>query len=368
MRLVSLKLEQFRNYSSLELPLDDGAIHLFRGPNGSGKTNLLEAIGVLSLTKSCRGKEEQDMVQWGENHYRVRGEVESDHGDRTRLEVVAEVRPRKRKAYFLNDVKTSLLQFVGFLPSVTFLPQDLHLFEGPPAERRRFIDQLLSQVSPDYLTAFSAYHKVLHQRNALLRRIAEGAEKEASLTLWDRELAAKGAIITRSRLELIEMLNLSFLAEVQHLGEHWKEAKLLYLRKGTEQEASAIEAEMIALLEEHRPRDLILGSTSIGPHRDDWSVEADGKVLQTFASRGQERVVVLALLFLEVSFLEMRRGERPVVLLDDAFSELDDHHQRALLDALKAHQVLLTATRMPPDARAIRMWEVADGRAGMVVS
>jgi DNA replication and repair protein RecF len=361
MRVQQLRLEQFRNYPSLELDLSTSNIHLFRGPNGSGKTNLIEALGLLSLTKSVRGRDEADLPQWGKSHYRVRGFTENDAKETGIVEVVSEIAPRRKKACFVNDVKVSLSQMVGHLPTVTFLPQDLLLFSGAPAERRRFLDQLLCQISPEYLSTLSAYQKIVQQRNALLRRLAEGEKGEDVLTLWDRELAAKGSIITLARLELIETLNATFLTELQNLGEQWKDARMTYARKGERRSREEIEAEMLELLAANRPKDLAMASTSIGPHREDWEVFIEERALPTFASRGQERVAVLALLFLEVSFLELRRGERPVVLLDDAFSELDDAHQRALLDALQEYQVILTAVRMPPDARRIQEWEVSDG-------
>ncbi len=336
-------------------------IHLFRGANGSGKTNLIEALSLLSLTKSCRGRDDQDLARWGSTYYRVRGTVENDQGEQSTLEVVSEVSPRRKKACFVNDVKVSLSQMVGKLPTVTFLPQDLELFTGAPAERRRFIDQLLCQISPAYLSSLSSYQKIVQQRNALLKSIADGSQQTDVLDLWDRELAAKGSGITLARLELLETLNATFLQELQSLGEQWTEAQLQYMRATSQRDQPSIEAELRELLEKHRGRDVAMGSSSIGPHREDWGVDINGRSLSTFASRGQERVAVLALLFLEVSFLELRRGEKPVVLLDDAFSELDDAHQRSLLETLKAYQVILTAVRMPPDARKIQEWEVKEG-------
>lgn len=361
MRVLRLTLEHFRNYASHEVDLSGSNIHLFRGPNGSGKTNLIEAISLLSITKSVRGRDEQDLPRWGSPYYRVKGIIESDAKDTGTLEVVTEVTPRKRKACFINDVKVSLSQMVGYLPTVTFLPQDLMLFSGAPVERRRFMDQLLCQIFPEYLSTLSAYQKVVQQRNALLKRISEGRGDDGSLSLWDKEVARKGSVITLARLELIETLNATFLSELRNLGESWTEARILYDRRSEARDKQSIEDELLKLLNDHHPRDIAMGSTSVGPHREDWQVHIEGRPLPTFASRGQERVAVLALLFLEVSFLELRRGEKPVVLLDDAFSELDDQHQRSLLDGLKEYQVILTATRIPPEAREIKIWDVKEG-------
>lgn len=337
-------------------------MHLFVGENGMGKTNLLEAVSILSLTKSCRGREDDELVEWGKGHYRVRGQLLSDGGQESTAEVVCEIEPRRRKAFFRNDAKAGLSAMVGYLPTVIFLPQDMALFSGSPSDRRRFLDTLLSQVSPEYLADFSAYHKLLSQRNALLRRIADGQETEAALEPWDKELARHGCALTRARLELIETLNLSFVAELQSLGEEWPDARLMYERKGTQQEAGAMEAEFLELLARGRKRDLVLLSTGVGPHREDWQAYAAGRPLPEFASRGQERAAVLALLLLEVSYLELRRGEKPVILLDDALSELDAHHQDSLLRSLASHQVLLTSAHLPPRIpEGLKVWTVTRG-------
>lgn len=361
MRLSSLTLEHFRNYASLALTLADADRHVFLGPNGSGKTNVLEAVSVLSLHASFRGREDQDLVSWGETFYRITGEIEAESGERSRLEVVTVLEPRRRKAALRNDVPLPLSSLVGMLPSVTFLPQDLFLFGGPPTERRRFLDQLLCQVSPEYMATFSAYRKVLQQRNALLRRIVRGEEAVEALDLWDRELAQRGSQITLSRLELIETLNCTFAEELASLGEWWEETELRYERRSTERDQAAMEQELRLLLGRSRERDLLLQSTTVGPHREDWQVMSGGRELPAWASRGQERTAVLALLFLEVSYLELRRGERPIILLDDVFSELDPAHQEALLQSLKGHQVLMTATHLPSTAVEMSVWDVTEG-------
>lgn len=361
MRILSLNLGQFRNYASQEVTFRDANAHLFHGKNGSGKTNLLEAVSVLSLTRSCRGREDTDLVQWEKDFFRLKADVRSDAGETYRIEVVSEVAPRRRKGLFINDVKTDAVSYVGFLPTVTFLPQDLELFTGPPAERRRFLDQLLSQVSPEYMVSLSHYQKILQQRNALLKRIAAGNGTEDELDLWERELAEKGAAVTLARLELIGTLNLSFREELLGLQEDWATVVLTYERKTRETTLEGLARETRENLKATRTRDILLQSTGIGPHREDWQVFRDGRPLPAFASRGQERVCVLALLFLEVAYLELKRGEKPVVLLDDAFSELDDAHQNALLRTLSDYQVIMTGVRVPEEADNTALYVVDQG-------
>lgn len=347
MRLLSLSLEQYRNYERLELDFTTNDLHLIVGPNGTGKTNVLEAISLLSLTKSFLGLEEDDVRQWGTEFYRVKAQVRTDAGETEELEVVSQNLPRRQKVCFHNGVKIPLAQMVGRLPVVTFLPQELEIFSGPPAERRRFLDQILCQVSPGYFTALMAYQKVLKQRNALLKAISEDTADQSFLAPWDLELASLGSSITMLRLELVGTFTMSLTQEVRALGESWERAHVRYARSGTGCDRDELQREILDGLARTVDRDIILRSTSVGPHRDDWSVEADGRSLMTFASRGQKRVTILALLLLQASYLEVRRGEKPVILLDDIFSELDAVHRERLLGTFTDHQVILTATDLP---------------------
>ncbi len=359
-RFTSLQLTNFRSHTGASLRLlDEPGCVVFVGHNGAGKTNLLEALSILSLTRSCRGNDEAELVTWGAPFYRLKADVTGGDQSARTVEVVSEITPRKRKTLFVNDIKTAASDFVGVVPTVTFLPQDLLLFSGPPAERRRFLDQLLSQVSPEYLTALSQYQQVLQQRNALLKTLAQTGGDASVLEVWDLEAARAGAIVTLRRLELIETFSLSFRAELERLGEAWNGVALRYDRKTSATTHDALQEELCALFRAGRDRDILLQGTVSGPHRDDWQVSVDGRDVPSFASRGQERTAVLALLFLQVSYLELARGETPVLLLDDACSELDERHQHALLSGFPRAQVFLTATRLPDQARSLMVFNVS---------
>lgn len=362
MRFASLQLTNFRSYAqaSLAFPDEPGCV-AFLGPNGAGKTNLIEALSILSLTRSCRGNDEAELVKWDEPFYRLKADVAGETGAARTVEVVSELAPRKRKALFVNDIKTAAGDFVGLVPTVTFLPQDLLLFTGPPAERRRFLDQLLSQVSPDYLTALSQYQQVIQQRNALLKTLSQTRGDTSVLDVWDREAARTGAVVTLRRLELIGTLSLSYREELARLGEAWDDVALRYDRKTASRDLEALREEAFGVLRAGRDRDILLQGTLSGPHREDWQVSVGGRDLPAFASRGQERTAVLALLFLQVSYLQLTRGEMPVLLLDDACSELDERHQEALLSGFPGAQVFLTATRLPDQARPLKVFAVEPG-------
>ncbi|MDD4318882.1 MAG: DNA replication and repair protein RecF [Candidatus Peribacteraceae bacterium] len=363
MQVLRLQLTHFRNYASLDADVSGALLHLFLGRNGSGKTNLLDALSVLSVQRSFLGLEEQDLTRHGADFHRLRATVRSDAGEEETLETVSQQQPRKQRACFRNDVRIPVSEMVGRLPTVAFLPSDLELFVGPPAGRRRFLDQILSQAAPSYHRAFGEYHRALKQRNTLLRRVADRAASARDLDPWDAHLAEKGSILTVARLELVETFSLALTDELKRLGESWSETVIRYERSGTERTSDALAAELRALLGRARERDLLLQSTTVGPHRDDWRIEADGTALERHASRGQQRAAVLSLLFLEASYLELCRNENPVILLDDVFSELDDDHQERVLGAFPGHQVFLTATHRPPALHDAAVWLVDRGTA-----
>jgi len=363
MRIASLDLQQFRSYRECTLSFSEDDVQLLIGPNAAGKTNLLEAITLLSTGHSCLQAEEEDLMHWGTDHYRIRAEAISDAGLNQKLEIVSQRLPRKARACFLNDVRQQFMQFVGVLPAVTFLPQDLSLFTGSPQRRRDLLNDLLIQISPAFAESLQTYLKVLKQRNALLKKIGEGTGRIADLAVWDQALAHEGASITVAHLELLQVLQCTLPEELKALGESWKDVRLVYERKGTATTLASIERELTEQLVHFRERDLDMRATSVGPHRNDWRVDVAGRSLSTFASRGQQRTAVLALLFLQVSYVEVRRGEKPVILLDDVFSELDQEHQERLLASLQGHQVFLTTTHLPERLpRGACVLEVGEGR------
>lgn len=362
MRLQSLTLQQFRSYPKLEIVFGEGDLHVLQGPNAAGKTNLLEAISILSSGRSFLGAEEDDLIAWGHDYYRLRARLLSDAREERTVEIVSQRLPRRARVGFLNDVRLPIGRLTGVLPAVAFLPQDLSLFLGSPARRRDLLNDLLVQVSPEFAASLASYQKLLKQRNALLRRIREGTGRTQDLAVWEEGLAREGAGITLSHLELLKVLQCTLEEELKALGESFEEVLLTYDRHGRATTREGIEAELTHDLLHFRERDLLIGSTTIGPHRHDWRIDADGRSLQTFASRGQQRTAVLALLFLQVSYMEVRRGEKPLILLDDVFSELDQIHQERLMASLQGHQVLLTTTHVPPSLAGAKLWMVGEGK------
>ncbi len=360
MQVRSLLLERFRSFTTQEVSFEDASLILLLGPNGSGKTNILEALALLSTGDSCLGAELSHMVRWNESHYKIRGMVARDEGEELALEVVATLTPRNVRGYFINDVRKKFAEFIGAFPTIVFLPEDLSLFSASPARRRDFLDAFLVQTVPSFHSVGSDYERVLKQRNALLRSIQEGTGKRSDLPVWDSALAEAGAKVHAARLRSLEELQPALMQHVVALGEKWSDIHLFYTSKCTSVQESDVRAELQSLLTHFGERDILVGTTTVGPHRDDWHVQALEHDIATFASRGQQRTALLALLFAMVEVLHTTRNERPVILLDDVFSELDDHHQHALLGHLESYQTFLTTTHVPSGWEGT-VWDVKEG-------
>lgn len=303
-----------------------------------------------------------DVLRWGEDFFRLRAESLSDSGDTSSLEYVWQRTPRKQSALFIRDVRTPLLQFIGALPTIVFLPQDLDIFTGAPSHRRGFLDMLLSQLKPDFAASRIEYERILKQRNAVLSAIEEGAAGLDDLSLWDSRLASKAARLILRREEVIRLFGRHMEQNIRSLGEKtWTDACMIHDRKTAGETAEAIEEEMIGLLIDSRNRDLALRTTTVGPHRDDWHLRALGRDIAVFASRGQQRSAFIALLLTSATLFKDVRGERPVILLDDVLSELDDVHQKALFSSLRGHQVFITTTHPLNVAGESALWNVSEG-------
>lgn len=366
MRLLSLTLEYFRSYERLNIAFGQHPMQLLVGENGSGKTNIVEAIGFLSQGRSCLGVKPEDVIRWNKGHFRVRAQVELDAGSKSTLEVVFQQVPSRATACFLSDVRVPFAKFIGALPSVSFLPQDLDIFTGSPSHRRAFLDALLVQLDPTYLPLRMRLERTLKQRNALLKRIDAGEASEKDLRTWDEELATVGAGIQHARLLLSASISEQLPAMLSAVGEEWKKVDFSYLRLTKAQDEAAICSEIKALLIERRGKDIPAGSTTAGPHRDDWDVFVDGRSLGIIGSRGQQRAGFVALLFISVALLAKRKGEKPIILLDDVLSELDQEHQEVLLKHCSEYQTIVTTAHLLPELKIGEVWEVGGGQANLL--
>ncbi len=363
MRISRLTLTNFRNYSSLDLALPEGLVVL-HGDNAQGKSNLLEAIELLALARSHRATNDREMVHWAalqEDGYALLATQVQRKGDKVSLRMAlqctrrnegGEQDPQERisvqKQIRVNGVPRLASALVGHLTIALFTPDDLQLVPGAPALRRRYLDVLLSQVDSRYLRSLQQYQRLLTQRNSLLRLIKQGQAHPEELEFWDTQLCQEGGLIFERRLQAIRPLA-AFVQEAYASLTGAPEA-LEVSYHGTLPDMDVAQSEVLTQalrqrLKETRHREIALGMTLTGPHRDDLRLLADGIDLSLYASRGQARAVALALRLAEGRYLQEQRGEEQVVLLDDVLSELDPQRRRRVLEHVSRYQqVLITAT------------------------
>lgn len=334
MRLKKLTLEGFRNYKDLELSFETELTALV-GLNAQGKTNLLESIAFLALGKSFRAHRSVEALHWESPHGRIKGLVE-DQGTETELEVFFQRNPESKKVKKANKV-CAPKNFLGSLRVVLFTPDQLDLVSGSPSGRRQFLDRLLMQVNGGYVEAFSQVQKILDQRNALLKKIAHSGADLWELELWDARLAEEAQKVWSKRKAFVAFIQEKLATDYALISENKDQLELQY---ETHQE------NFDQLLIAHRDQDLRTGSTSVGPHRDDFTLILNGKPLKEMGSRGECRSAILALKKEELQYMQHMTGEKPLLLLDDVFSELDENRQLALGELLEGHQSILTTTAL----------------------
>lgn len=370
MRLTHLSLTNFRNYGRLELPIADGTT-IIHGANAQGKTNLLEAIYYLATTRSPHTNQDSQIMNWLLEERgdpiavtRLVGNVETD--DRLRQIELRLIRELKRDGFgfrreaLVDRRKVRLMDVLGNLRVVIFLPQDMALITGAPAARRRYLDITLCQTDRHYCATLSQYNKILDQRNAYLRSLQERGvmqDLDGVLAIFSDQLAELGGKIIHRRARFLSELSRHIQrVHYEHLTAGDETINLIYrpnlsedpqaigLEKPlAERDTASIQRDMRDALEARTSKDIMRGATSIGPHRDDWSLHLNQRDLRLYGSRGQVRSALMALKIGEVAWIEDEAGEPPLLLLDDILAELDPNRRDLLLSAIiSIPQVLIT--------------------------
>lgn len=334
MKINKISLKNFRNHKDLKLDMD-GKSHLILGDNGVGKTNILEAIHLLATTKSLRATYDVEMIAHGNDFARIDAEIEPN-GDKKLLEMIISRTQRSEntstKKVKLDKVNKSLNNFAGNLNTVLFTPHDVELFNSTPSLRRRHIDALFFQIDKKYKKAISDYKKAIRQRNKLLEQIREFGIGRDQLDYWTEKVMENGEIIQEKRNEYLEFVNNMINDLSSMLNDVETDYEIKYIKNELTKER----------LENYASAEVAAARTLIGPHRDDFLVTINGHDISKFGSRGQKRTAILALKLCEIDFIENQLGRRPVLLLDDIFSELDDEHKEAVLKIVKLQQTLIT--------------------------
>ena len=334
MRITGLKLHNFRNYRDLEQAFEPG-LTVFTGLNGAGKTNVLEAIFLCALGRSHRTGRDSELILMGEMEGMVLLNLTTRGGSRSIRE---ELIYGERKRIFLDGAPVARSgELMGCLNVVMFSPEDLILVKGGPAERRRFMDMEISQLKP-------AYYYDLQQYNQALK---EGLETAGDmLELWDEQLSRLGARIEVARAAFCRDLR-ELAGELHdHMSSGQEELKVEYEPNVPCGDEDLIREAIADALVGNIEKDLLRGFTSAGPHRDDLLLELNGCDVRTYGSQGQQRTTALSLKLSEIALIERLRQEKPVLLLDDVFSELDEGRRELLLSAIEGCQGFITCTHL----------------------
>lgn len=398
MQIEHLSLTNFRNYARLELSLPASRPTLIVGANAQGKTNLLEAIYFLAAARSPYTQSDRQLIHWrAENEpipfARLTADLRSAAHSAFRLEMTLMIERladqpsgRFRKVIKVNGVEKRRLDTVGLFNVVLFLPQDLALVEGSPSDRRRFIDDTLGQVDAGYASALERYEKVLPQRNALLRRIADRAADPAELDYWDDQIARMGAIIVAGRQRFLR--EMEYDAQRCHLeltgrretltlryqpsfaptanGDGQLSFEMYGLDLHRDLDPDQIAPQLLEKLTAERRESIQRGQTLTGPHRDELRLMINGRDTGLYGSRGQARTAVMACKLAELSWMRDRIGEWPVLLLDEVAAELDASRRTFLLDHIDGvTQTLATTTEpdifTPAFLERAALWQVTEG-------
>ena len=351
MNISQLVLANFRNHQKQVFSFSE-ATTIIIGKNASGKTNIIESIYFLSSSKSFRLGKDLQAITFGAELARIKGEVKTD-GDKKILEIIITngevmgvVTPYKK--LLINDIPKRSIDFVGILRSVLFWPEDMELVTYSPSMRRRYLDSVLVQVDREYRRTQVSYERGIRQRNKLLEGISEHTAHRHQLIFWDQLLIKQGNYITEKREEFIDFINGFSLPTLFSTGLKYQ---LFY------------DKSIISLhrLEQYKDAEVAARVTLVGPHRDDMvfriksrrmrdPAEAGKKEgeelfdLAIFGSRGEQRLAILWLKLAELAFIENKTGEKPILLLDDIFSELDHAHREIIFGMVGNQQSILTVT------------------------
>ncbi len=367
MRIEELTLRNFRNYQEITLFPHEG-VNLFFGSNGSGKTNLLEAIHYCALGKSHRVANDQSTVRIGES-FAVCEVAVSEGGLRRKISVRLVPNEVTKKTILLDSKKIQRFSdMMGCLQCVIFSPEDLGLIREGPSLRRRYLDMMISQMNRGYFIALQQYRSGLDQRNALLKTIRQNGANSSyynMLDVFEHAMAVPAAVIVRERSRIVDVLSPLAAETYRNIsGMDQEDFRIGY--HSALQDEPDIEQALCAQMREGREEDIRLGMTSAGPHRDDLNLSLNKKNMKVFASQGQIRTGALSMKLAQMKTLKQVGGEAPVLLLDDVMSELDRNRRTRLVTEISDYQTFITCTdesdlELEGSRRTYRVW--SDGIA-----
>ena len=367
MKLTELNLHHFRNYDEAQVEFSP-QINVLIGENAQGKTNLLESIYVLAMTRSHRTNNDRELIEFGKDAAQIRGTVQRELGS-LKLELDIGKHGKKAKANHLE--KARLSEYLGQLNVILFAPQDLALVKGAPTVRRRFIDMEFGQVSPKYLHDLTQYRDILKQRNRYLKQLqSHEAQDQLYLEVLSEQLAAVGGAIISQRVKFLSELE-GYAQELHQSITQGRENLTFEYSSAVKDASTLTEVELSEVLmdlyRQNQSKEIFQGTTLYGPHRDDVRFLINHKNVQTYGSQGQQRTTALSVKLAEIDLMKNQTGEYPILLLDDVLSELDGARQTHLLKTIQDKvQTFLTTPGLSDVARNLikepRIFHIRDGQ------
>jgi len=334
MYVSTLQIADFRNISWADIELKNG-INILYGQNAQGKTNFLESVYLCSTGRSHRTKFDKELVMFDKKEAHVRVYIQKNN---TSEKIDVHIKKDDKKGVAVNGIALKKLgDLFGTLYGVIFSPEDLQLIKSSPGERRKFMDIELCQLSNVYYYHLQQYYKILKQRNNLLKEIIKNPSLEETLFVWDSQLVDFGKRLIESRRKFI--LKINEIASRKHTEiTNGSENLIIEYKPNTDEE------NFEKKLSENIKRDIFIGSTSVGPHKDDILFLINGSEVKTYGSQGQQRTAALSAKLAEIEIIKNETGETPVLLLDDVLSELDEGRQYYLMESIKDIQTIITCT------------------------
>lgn len=348
MFLEKMSIDHFRNYDHAELAFSQG-VTLFLGQNAQGKTNVLEAIYTLAMAKSHRTSTDKDLIQWQHDYAKIEGRIHK-RGQSLPMSLIVTSKGKKAKVNHLEQKRLS--HYIGNLNVVMFAPEDLSLVKGSPSGRRRFIDMELGQMLPVYLYDLTQFQRILQQRNHYLKRLQTRKTTDTTmLDVLDEQYSELAVKITLKRRDFVEQLAGYAIPIHSQISRETETLQISYDSSvnltvtNTVDEFNQVREQLLEELVQKRAREIDRGLSLIGPHRDDLSFIVNERNVQVFGSQGQQRTTALAVKLAEIDLIFKETNEYPLLLLDDVLSELDEHRQTHLLNAIQGKvQTFVTAT------------------------
>ncbi len=340
MKIKEIELYSFRNYNYLKLKPNEN-INVFVGKNGIGKTNILEAISILISGKSFRTNRDRQIVSFGANKYQIDALI-SFRGMDKDYTISYEMDKKKKMRINLSSI-SSIKELRRESPIVVFVPEELEIVKGGPALRRNFMDNLIGSVNLIYRYNLEKYKKILAQKNELLKRRNIKLNENLLFEAYNIQLASIGSYIIAERKEFLNVINKKLKVVHGHITDDKEELKIEYKNPLRDLVGiKEIEAALIKALRDVLPNDLMMKTSTFGPHRDDFPISFNNLDLKTFGSQGQQRSAVLSMKLTELQIVKEVSSIKPILLLDDVFSELDIKRRERLIESLKDIQSFIT--------------------------